>query len=235
MKRKIGIILGSGLNKFTEEMKSPHLLYQDKGSFHDLQVKSGKIEGIEVILFSGRRHFYEGYSAENVLSNVKMATELGVNFLIITNAAGGLNRNFRVSDLMLITSHLNFIKKNPASVRNAVVYPKDILNEIRNISLREKINLRSGSYCCNTGPNYETKSEIRLLSKLGIDAVGMSTVPEILFANQSGITTLGLSCITNILSENRSGETKHEEVLEAGKNSFNNFSRLLRKIILHFN
>lgn len=235
MNRKIGIILGSGLNRFSDELTSPNLIYQDRNSFHNLEILSGKINKTEVVLFSGRRHFYEGFPAEKVLFNVNKAIELGLNFLIITNAAGGINRNFRVSDLMLITSHLNFQHNAVISKRSPVLYTKEMLVEIKNISKKEKINLRSGSYCCNTGPNYETKSEIRFLSKLGIDAVGMSTVPEILYANNSGIETLGISCITNILSEVSSGETKHEEVLEAGKNSFNNFSRLLKEIISKFN
>ena len=102
---------------------------------------------------------------------------------------------------------------------------------MRFISRKEKINLRYGSYCCNKGPNYETKSEIRFLKKLGIDAVGMSTVPEILYASTLGIKTLAISCITNILSEHSPYETKHEEVIEAGKNSYLNFSKLLRTII----
>ena len=116
-----------------------------------------------------------------------------------------------------------------------MLYPKDTLNAVKNLSKKEKIILRTGSYCCNSGPNYETKSEIRFLSKLGIDAVGMSTVPEILHANRSGIKTIGLSCITNILSEQSAGETRHEEVLEAGNNSFDNFSRLLKEIISQSN
>lgn len=235
MNRKIGIILGSGLNKFSEELDSPHLIYEDKNSFHNIEVKSGSISGKEVTLFSGRRHYYEGYTEDKILFNVNMAAELGINFLIITNAAGGINKNFRVSDLMLITSHLNFQQNAIHLKKNLVLYPKNILNEIKNLSRMEKIILRTGSYCCNTGPNYETKSEIRFLSKLGIDAVGMSTIPEILHANRIGINTLGFSCITNILSEQSSGETRHEEVLEAGNNSFDNFSRLLKKIILQSN
>lgn len=231
MKRKIGIILGSGLNKFSKELYSPQLIYEDNNSFHNIEIVSGIINGNEVVLFSGRRHYYEGYPENKILFNVNMAVEMGLNFLIITNAAGGINKNFRVSDLMLITSHLNFQQKAILSKKNLVLYPKDTLNAVKNLSKKEKIILRTGSYCCNSGPNYETKSEIRFLSKLGIDAVGMSTVPEILHANRSGIKTIGLSCITNILSEQSAGETRHEEVLEAGNNSFDNFSRLLKEII----
>ena len=231
MQNKIGIILGSGLNKFTEELSSPEMIFNDNSSFHKLEIISGQINEAEIVLFSGRRHIYEGFSTEEVLFNVNKARELGINYLIITNAAGGLNRNFRVSDLMLITSHLNFTNKSIPAGLSPVLYPKETLEAVKLISRKEKINLQFGSYCCNKGPNYETKSEIRFLKKLGIDAVGMSTVPEVLYAAGLGIKTLAISCITNILSEHSPYETNHEEVIEAGKNSYLNFSKLLKTII----
>ncbi len=231
MKPIVGIILGSGLNKFAQEISNPNIIREDKNSFHNLKIHSGKINGDEVILFSGRRHFYEGFGKEEVLENVELAKELGLKLLVVTNAAGGINKNFRVSDLMLITSHFNFINKSFPAKNITVCYETRLLNKVKSLAMEEKINLRSGSYCCSTGPMYETKSEIRFLSKLRADAVGMSTVPEILFANHNGIKTVGISCITNLLSENSRSITNHEEVLEAGKNSYANFSKLLKKII----
>lgn len=231
MKARIGVILGSGLNEFVNELASPEIIYEDKDSFHQLKVYSGKIIDQEIILFSGRRHFYEGFSSNEVLSNIDLAKKLGLKFLIITNAAGGLNKHFRVSDLMLITSHINFINKNIPVKNNLILYDKHLTENIKSFGKEEKINLRFGSYCCSAGPAYETKAEIRYLSKLGIDAVGMSTIPEILYANNAGIKTLALSCITNLLSENSEGITSHNEVLKAGKMAYHNFSRLLTKII----
>lgn len=232
LKPKLGIILGSGLNKFTEELSAPKVIYEDKESFHKLKVLSGKIDYEDVILFSGRRHYYEGNNSDIILKNVRIAKELGVNFLIITNAAGGINNNFRVSDLMLITSHINFLNHRIPSVSNRIIYDKKIIDGIKKLSLEDKINLRYGSYCCMNGPMYESHSEIRFLTKFGIDAVGMSTIPEIIYANAIGIKTLALSCITNLLSETSMTATNHEEVIEAGKNAYTNFSKLIRKIII---
>lgn len=231
MSTKIGVILGSGLNKFTEELIDPKVIFKDENSFHKLKVLSGKINEKEIILFSGRRHFYEGFSEEKVLENVNIAKDLGVDFLIITNAAGGINPRFRVSDLMLITSHLNFIHKIIPLQNNQILHNKKIIETVKNISQREKIILRHGSYCCSSGPMYETKAEIRFLAKFGIDAVGMSTIPEIIYANKSGIITLALSCITNMLTETSVTVTNHEEVVEAGNKAYNNFSKLIKKII----
>ncbi len=231
MTPKIGIILGSGLNKFSEELSSTSLLYEDDSSFHSIKVLSGKIDKTEIVLFSGRRHFYEGYSQEKILENVGIAGKLGVNFLIITNAAGGLNTDFRVSDLMLITSHLNFLNKIFPAKSNKNYYDKGIIESVRNLSIQEKIILRFGSYCCTSGPMYETKSDIRFLAKCGIDAIGMSTIPEIMYASKLGIKTLAFSCITNLLTENSATITDHEDVIAAGENAYANFSGLIKKII----
>lgn len=231
MKAILGVILGSGLNEFVNELESPEIIFEDKNSFHQLKVYSGKINGQEIILFSGRRHFYEGYSANEVLANIDIAKKLGLKLLIITNAAGGLNKHFRVSDLMLITSHINFINQNIPVNNNLILYDKHLTESIKLFGKEENINLRSGSYCGSAGPAYETKAEIRFLLKLGADAVGMSTIPEILYANNAGIKTIAFSCITNLLSENSDGITSHDEVLKAGKMAYQNFSRLLTKII----
>lgn len=231
MSNKIGIILGSGLNKFTEELIDSKLIYEDLNSFHKLKILSGKIETEEIILFSGRRHFYEGYGREKILENVEMAKEFGIKFLIITNAAGGLNSTFRVSDLMLITSHLNFIQTKFPCLRNQILYDRAILDSVKKLSIKEKIVLRSGNYCCSSGPMYETKSEIRFLERFGIDAVGMSTIPEIIYANKSGIKTLAFSCITNLLTESSTDITNHDEVIEAGNKAYINFSKLIKSVI----
>ncbi|MEO8663993.1 MAG: purine-nucleoside phosphorylase [Ignavibacteria bacterium] len=231
MNNKIGIILGSGLNKFTEELYAPQVISEDKNSFHHLTAYKGKISGKEIILFSGRRHFYEGYEPGMILENVNRAKEHGVTTLIVTNAAGGLNKGFRVSDLMLITSHLNFLNTPIPSDDHAILYHKNISEKIKQIAKEENILLRYGSYCCAQGPMYETRSEIRYLSKLGIDAVGMSTIPEIIHANKIGMKTIAFSCITNLLSESSDSVTDHDEVIEAGKIAYNNFSKLLTKIV----
>ena len=233
MTNKIGIILGSGLNKFSDELVSPKIVSEDASTFHKLKVLRGVINDTEIVMFSGRRHFYEGYSYNTLFENIDIAKELGVNFLIITNAAGGINTNFKVSDLMLITSHFSFVNTFIPFKSYVPIYNHKDLNKIRELATTEKIELKSGSYCCSTGPMYETKSEIRFLSKMGIDAVGMSTVPEILYANSIGIKTIAISCITNLLNENSNAITHHDEVVEAGNKAYDKFSKLLKKIISH--
>lgn len=228
---KIGIILGSGLNKFTEELSFPQIISEDESSFHNLRVYKGQISEKEIILFSGRRHSYEGYNTGKIMENVDLAHALGVKTLIITNAAGGLNSSFKISDLMLITSHLSFLNRSNIFNNNTTLYDRNISDKIKKIAGDEKIILRYGSYCCAQGPMYETKSEIRFLIRLGIDAVGMSTVPEIIYANKIGMKTVAISCITNLLTESSADITNHEEVVAAGKKAFNNFSRLIKKLI----
>lgn len=231
MADKIGIILGSGLNKFTEELSSTMIISEDSDTFHKMKVMTGKIENKEIVLFSGRRHFYEGYSVEEVISNVDTAKSLGVNLLIITNAAGGLNKNFKVSDLMLITSHMNILNNLIPTKNNSVIYDDNIINKVKAFAKMEKIRLRTGTYFSSRGPMYETKSEIRFLSTFGIDAVGMSTIPEIIYAKKIPIKCIAISCITNLLSENSETITDHDEVLEAGNNAYVSFSKLLKEII----
>lgn len=234
MKAKIGIILGSGLHNFSEELSSPKTIYEDCNSFHDIKIQTGNIRNKEIVLFSGRRHFYEGFENNEIFQNVNYAKELGVGFLILSNAAGGINKMFRVSDIMLITSHYNFIRKKFAESAVSDFYHKHLIEQLKASAEKNKIILRTGSYCCMPGPMYETKSEIRFLSKFGIDAVGMSTIPEMIHAVNYGIKTIALSCITNLLSENSTGVTNHDEVLEAGKNSYIIFSSLIKNIISDF-
>lgn len=231
MKNRIGIVLGSGLHSFSDEIISPKLIYEDSESFHKIKVLKGKISNNEIVIFAGRRHYYEGYNNDNIFQNINFAKDLGIDLLILTNAAGGINKRFRVSDIMLITSHYNFIKSRFTESVMTDYYDKTLNARIRNTALKNKMILRTGSYCCLSGPMYETKSEIRYLAKYGIDAVGMSTIPEMIHAGNSGIKIIALSCITNLLSENSTGITNHEEVVEAGKNSYKTFSSLIKNIV----
>lgn len=231
MKNKVGIILGSGLNSFSDLLTDNKVLFTDEESFHKMKILTGKISGKEVVLFAGRRHFYEGYSREKILEFVDIAKEHGVKLLLVSNAAGGLNINFKVSDLMLITSHINFLKNNFIVSPNMIRYDNELSENLLKIALSKKINLRKGTYCCLSGPNYESRSEISYLKKFGIDAVGMSTVPEILYAAEKGIKTVAISCITNLLSATGTEITDHSEVVEAGRSAFKNFTEILISII----
>ena len=132
---------------------------------------------------------------------------------------------------MLVTSHLNFLKKNFTLSPNLVQYNNELTEKLFKIALSKKINLRKGTYCCLSGPNYETRSEISYLKKFGIDAVGMSTIPEVLYAAEKGIKTIAISCITNLLSVSGTEITDHSEVVEAGRSAFKNFTEIIISII----
>jgi len=229
--KKIGIILGSGLDKFSEELKNANLLFEDRVGIHHKRITSGIINDKEVYIFQGRNHFYETPLLNKIYFNVNNAKELGLDLLIITNAAGGVNKNFKVSDLMLITSHINLLFKKISFSRHEKLYDKNLNSWVKSVAQKNRIKLHSGVYCACTGPIYETKSEINLWNKLNIDSAGMSTVPEILLANKLGIRTIAISCITNLLSSSSNETVNHLEVIEAGKKAYSKFSRLLKAII----
>ena len=191
----------------------------------------GTLFGNDVILFSGRRHFYEGYTPEEILFFVRMAHVQKAELLIISNAAGGVNPSLMVSDLMVITSFVNFIKSVFPFNRSNCTLNREKLDIIKELGLKNFLNLKFGTYCSNSGPNYETRSEIRFLLNAGIDAIGMSTVPEIITGNSLGMKVIGISCISNLLSENAQFETNHEEVVEAGNASYDKFSKLIDLIL----
>jgi purine-nucleoside phosphorylase len=228
---EIGIILGSGLNAFSGELSHKNLIYEDKSGIHHKKIYIGKLDDKEIIVFEGRNHFYEKAGHNRIFFNVEKAKEFGVKFLIITNAAGGMNDNFHVSDLMLIISHINLINKRFASKQVSGYYNKASISYIKNLALKNKIILHKGVYCASPGPMYETKSEISFIDKIGADAVGMSTIPEIVYANKFGIETVAISCITNLLSKNKNNSTNHQEVLIAGAKAYKTFSKLIKLII----
>ncbi|MBX7046883.1 MAG: purine-nucleoside phosphorylase [Ignavibacteria bacterium] len=225
-----GVILGSGLNRFSEKITNPEILLQDDTGFHKRRIIKGTINGKPVVVFEGRSHFYEGYTCGQVFQNVNKALELGVRDLIITNAAGGVNLTFQVSELMLITSHIDLMNRR-TFLPNSICYNHTSLNKILTLAKDCNIKLRRGAYAAFSGPSYETKSEINLLRKIGADAVGMSTIPEILYAKQNGINVTGISCITNLLRVSPNGKTEHSEVVDAGERAYPNFSKLLIEIV----
>jgi purine-nucleoside phosphorylase len=228
---KIGIILGSGLNNFENEINLSDLIFKDESSFHKLKAFSGKISGENVVLFSGRRHFYEGFKKNDLSKLIEIAKDNKVKLLIITNAAGGINNTFEVSDLMLLTSHIQFHNKFIFNSDGRSIYRRSWIDRLNLIAIKNKIKLRNGTYCWTSGPMYETVSEMKFLKKIGVDAIGMSTVPEILYSNSLGINTIAISCITNLLSEDPAMITSHEDVIKAGKKAYPAFSRLIKSII----
>ncbi|HRE40992.1 MAG TPA: purine-nucleoside phosphorylase [Ignavibacteria bacterium] len=227
-----GIILGSGLHKMVEELQNPEVLYENNETFHKKMVIKANFEGKEILVFKGRSHIYEGAKEKDIISNILLSKNYNVKNLIITNAAGGVNNYYKTTDLMLINSHINnsLVKFSGLKPVNNIYNP-DLNKRIIELAIKNKILLRCGVYFSLLGPVYETKSDIRILKKLRVDAVGMSTVPEVLFSKLNNINFIGISCITNLVKENPTGILNHSEVEETGNKAYNKFLKLIKLLV----
>lgn len=248
-KPEIGIILGPGLGELADEFCNVGINYSDIPDFASSTVAGHKgrlvfveINGKKVVMMQGRIHFYEGHPLSIVTYPIKVLKELGIKTLILTNAAGAVNPDFKPADLMLIRDHINFMGTNPLIGRNddrfgvrfpdmSEIYKKNLRELAKTCAQKLNIDLKEGVYLATTGPSYETPAEIRAYGLLGADAVGMSTVPEAIVANYCGLNVLGISCITNQAAG--VGETKlsHSEVIESANLAKNKFKGLIKEII----
>ena len=195
-----------------------------------------------LMIMQGRYHFYEGHPMDKVVYPIKVMKKLGVKKLILTNAAGAINKDFKPSDLMLITDHINFMGTNPLIGENddalgtrfpdmSEVYKKYLINIAEESAKELEIKLQKGVYLACSGPSYETPSEIKMFRTFGADAVGMSTVPESIVANYCGIDVLGISCISNYASGVNNQQLSHKEVIESTNKAKEKFQALLLKIL----
>jgi len=244
------IILGSGLGDFASALNLKVSIAASELPNYPASTVAGhqgKIHFAEyaekkIILFQGRIHFYEGYKLYQCLLPVHLCAELGCKNILLTNAAGGINRNFSPGDLMLLTSFNSiFLKKELSEVMGISNYdtknafldcPSQKLNTvIRQAALEEKIALKEGSYWYSKGPSYETPAEIEMMHKFGTDAVGMSTVHEAVYAVSRGMHCCGISCITNFAAGISDQKLSHEEVTETANRVKGNFERLIKKFI----
>ncbi len=236
---KIGLalILGSGVDIDDSIVSDKSVLFEEKGGVHHKVIYKCIVNGKCILVFKGRRHFYEGYSLEEITSNINYAVELGAENILITNAAGGLNENFSEGDLMLITSHINFIDKLKFSAvkNNPVFYCKELQDKFRNSCKITNVKLQEGTYGCYTGPTYETNSEIRFQKRIKLDAAGMSTVPEVIDAVSKKINVAAVSVITNLLKENSSGQTSHSNVLITAEKATQSLKKVLPVFISQLN
>ncbi|MBN1634582.1 MAG: purine-nucleoside phosphorylase [Ignavibacteria bacterium] len=228
---KIGIILGSGLDNFADKISEPEILFEEKSGIHHKKVIRGQFNNREIFTFSGRTHIYESGSDKEIFKNIKLAHLHKIELIIITNAAGGLNPEFKIGDLMLITSVINLFGKYLKNGMSEINFNRYLLRKINSIAVENNLILKKGVYCASAGPNFETKSEIKFLKKIGADAVGMSTIPEMYLASSLGMKMLGLSCITNILSETSEKTVDHAEILEAGNSASQKLSGLISLIM----
>ncbi len=228
---KVGIILGSGLGAVGDDIELENAIdYHDVPHFlrstavgHKGRLLCGRLGGVPVVAMQGRFHCYEGYSAERATFPVRVMKALGIELLVVSNAAGGLNPNFAAGDVMVIDDHINFLNRNPLVGVNddqlgprfpdmAAPYDRRLGDQALAIARRENFACHRGVYIAMLGPTYETRAEIRMLREFG-DAVGMSTVPEVLVATHAGIRVLGLSTITNVCSPDIPHKTTGEEVV----------------------
>lgn len=247
---KIGLILGSGLGVLADEIVDPVIIrYEEIPHFpvstvqgHSGQLVVGDLEKNKVIAMQGRFHFYEGYSMEEVTLAVRVMKALGVKTLLVTNAAGGINESFKAGDLMLITDHINNMGTNPLIGKNddeqgarfpdlSEAYSKRLITLAENCAKEIGLNVQKGVYVGNTGPSYETPTEIKMLRLLGGDAVGMSTVPEVIVANHVGMEVLGISCISNMAAGILEQPLSHEEVIETTQRVQADFLTFIKKIL----
>jgi len=249
-KPQLAIILGSGLGPFGDHIEDAVAIdYKDIPGFPVSTVEghAGKlicvtISGKNVLAMKGRFHYYEGYEISQVVFHIRVFKLLGINDILVTNAAGGINTEFTPGDLMLIKDHISFFAPSPLRGKNidefgprfpdmSEAYSKKLISIAEDVAHKLNIDIRKGVYAFAQGPMFETPAEIRALRALGADAVGMSTVPEVITAKHAGMRVLGISCITNMAAGILDQPLNHEEVMITAKRVENNFSTLVKSII----
>jgi purine-nucleoside phosphorylase len=245
----VGIVLGSGLGNFTSEIKAvAEIPYSDIPGFPVSTVKGhsgklifGELAGKNVIAMAGRFHCYEGYSAAEIVFPIRVMKLLGVKSLLLSNAAGGVNRDFKVGDLMLIRDHVSQFVPNPLVGKNidelgtrfpdmAEPYDLELISKAREIAAAAGIGIHEGVYVCVTGPTFETPAEYRMIDRIGGDAVGMSTVQEVIAAVHMGLRCFGVSVITDLGLREGDPPISHEEVLEAARHAEPKLSLIFREL-----
>ncbi len=249
-KPAVGIVLGSGLGSFTNEIKiEKEIPYGDIPHFpvstvegHSGKLIFGELEGKKVVAMAGRFHYYEGYTAEQIVFPIRVLKFLGIDTLIVSNAAGGVNPEFQVGDLMIITDHISQLTPNPLIGKNykelgarfpdmSEPYKRHLIKKVKKIAAEKNIMVREGVYVAVTGPTFETRAEYKMILTLGGDAVGMSTVPEVITAVHMGLPVFAMSVITDVGIREEENIITHEEVLQAAKEAEPKFKTLICELI----
>ena len=245
----LAVVLGSGFqsaaNALEVDVKIP---YRSLPGFtatgiggHQGRLMIGKMAGTPVLLLSGRAHYYEGWSMDEVTFPMRVLARLGIQSVLLTNAAGGINRRYRAGDFMALTDHINLIGANPlrgaaASDKSRFVdltktYDPNMVRLLKKAAQQAKVTLHAGVYLAVSGPSYETPAEIRAFARLGADVVGMSTVPEAIVARQCGLAVAAVSCITNLAAGQNRQPLSHADVLAAAEQVKEQSARLLSVFI----
>ncbi|HEX8397231.1 MAG TPA: purine-nucleoside phosphorylase [Pyrinomonadaceae bacterium] len=247
---QVALVLGSGLGAFADEIENAvKISYEEIPHFarstvegHAGRLVLGEIAGVSVAVQQGRFHYYEGYDLKDVTFPIRVFGLLGIKNLILTNAAGSIDSNFKPGSLMLIHDHLNLMGVNPLRGKNderfgarfpdmSEVYSRKFQEIAKTAAKEMNFDLRRGVYCALSGPTYETPAEIHYLRYAGADAVGMSTVPEAIIAHHQGMKILAISCVSNYAAGISEEEINHEEVMEIGKLVAETFKNLLKRVI----
>ena len=250
---RVGLILGSGLNDLADSVQKADIIpYADLHNWpistvqgHAGRLVIGELNGQIVLVMQGRIHFYEGYGMSQITLPVRVMQRLGLEMLIVTNAAGGVNDNFAPGDVMLITDNLNLMGMtgaNPLMGPNidelgprfpdmSQAYDRELMGIARQVAASENVQLREGVYCGLSGPSFEGPADLRFLHMIGADAVGMSTVPEVIVARHGGMRVLGFSGISNKANLDGSTVTTHDEVIEAGKTISPKIETIIRGVL----
>lgn len=250
MKPQIGLILGSGLGAFVDQVQvSCKIPYSDIPHFMPTTVEGhqgnliiGQLGNKTVVILQGRNHYYEGHSMETVVFPTRTLALLGIETLVLTNSAGGFGDTMQAGDFMIIEDHINLMGINPLMGPNikelgprfpdmTEAYDRSLIASMEKIFQQNASRYHKGIYCAVSGPTYETPAEVRYLKLLGGKAVGMSTVPEVIAANHLGLRVGALSCITNLAAGISRQKLSHEEVTQTAKNVEQKFSSVMRQFI----
>lgn len=243
---EIAITLGSGLGAFVDRLEQAvKIPYSDVPHFqrpavegHDGHICFGYLNGVPVAVLQGRWHFYEGHSMNSIVIPTRALAALGAHTIFLTNAAGGINLDFKAGDLMVIQDHLNMMGDNPLTGKDSVMfgprfpdmsepYCRECISALENSAQKLNIPLQKGVYVGLRGPTYETPAEVKMLRILGADAVGMSTVPEAIAARHLGMRVVGISCVTNMAAGIEAKMLDHSEVQEAASRMIHRLSSLI--------
>ncbi len=248
-KPEIGIVLGSGLGELADKYCEFAIPYEKIPGFskstiegHKGQLVFATIGNRRVVMMQGRIHYYEGHSMQEITYPIKVMKKLGVEKVILTNAAGAVNKSYRPGDIMVITDHINMMGANPLVGVNdetlgvrfpdmSEIYNKNLIKIVDAAGRILKIDLKHGVYIASSGPSYETPAEIKMARYAGADAAGMSTVPEAIVANYCGMKVIGLSCITNYAAGISTKKLSHDEVIETANKVKTKFMDLVLLVL----
>lgn len=249
-KPKIGMVLGSGLGIYVDQIQNKIIIpYHEIPHFkrttvegHEGRLIIGEVHGITVAALQGRLHAYEGHPMEEIVHPVRTLAALGIEYLFLTNASGGVNESFHPGDLVAITDHINMSGRNPLVGPNIAelgprfpdmsnAYDTELNTLLTSVAKNHHVDLKKGVYCSVLGPTYETPAEIRMIRIIGGDMVGMSTVPEVIAANHLGLKVAGVACITNYAAGIKQEKLSHADVKKVAEKAMVGFATILTETI----